>query len=170
MERVMCTCNPKHCTLTMCKMKFISRYLSTFNIAYVTHETIKSLSYQTKLFYQYSNNEFRPILIDMRVKMFSVNNETSKSVLQSLFARIIANHTNIDRPCPLPPGEYYATNVSVGAIHLPSLLPEGRYKIHLSNIGPLEEILSHVTFLFEIKNYGILDLKMGWQVQFNVYK
>lgn len=161
MERVTCTCNPKHCSITMCKMKFISRNLNTFNIAYVTHETITSLLYRTQLFYQYSSNEFRPFLIDMRVEMCSVNNKLTKSLLQAVFAKIINNHTNIDRPCPLPSAEYYFTNISVGSIHLPSLLPEGRYKIQLTNIGVLEEILSRFTFLFQITNYGILDLKMG---------
>lgn len=161
MERVMCTCNPKHCSITICKIKFLSRNLNTFNIAYVTHEPIKSLTYQTKLFYQYSNNEFRPFLIDMRIEMCSVNNKTSKSLMQAVFAEIVKNHTNMNRPCPLPPSEYYFTNISVGAIHLPSLLPEGRYKLRLTNVGVLEEILSRFTFLFQIKNYGILDLRMG---------
>ncbi|KAG4067636.1 hypothetical protein HA402_005408 [Bradysia odoriphaga] len=145
----------------MCKMNFLSRHRNTFSIAYVTHHTIKILNYRSKMFYQYSNNEFRPFLIDMRVEMCSVNNRTSKSLLQSVFAGIVKNHTNMDAHCPLPPAEYYFKNVSVGAANLPSLLPEGRYKLRLTNMGEMDEILSSFYFFFQIKNYGILDLRMG---------
>lgn len=66
---------------------------------------------------QFSNNEFRPFLVDMRIEMCSVNNKTSKSLLQAVFAEIVKNHTNMNTPCPPQPAEYYFTNISVGSIN-----------------------------------------------------
>lgn len=73
----------------------------------------------------------------------------------------IGSHSNFDEPCPWYPGDKYIKDFNFGIEHVPSLVPEGRYLMNVSmNQGP-KVVKVFWEIYFEIKNYGILDLRIG---------
>lgn len=162
LERVTCICNPHYCKYTVCNVKAKSRDISNLNLNITIKEIITVQMAKVKMFYQFSNNEYRPVLIDFSGNICASVSGSTGVTFWKVMKNALGNKTNIVQRCPYQRGEYYIKDFNFNASHLPSILPVGRYliKIHLSTYN--NEPFHNVSIYFNVANYGILDLNMGW--------
>lgn len=161
LERVVCFCNPKHCTWNTCKIKFKSRQIANFNILATLKTKHTVLDYNVKAYYQFSNNEYRPILLDVTDEYCSSLSGSSGSIFMSAVNRAWGNKSNIFQPCPYLPGEYFVKDWNLDASHLPSIIPAGRYLIKVIFRTEFHDLLYNMSVYFNVANHGVLDLGMG---------
>lgn len=128
---------------------------------YILASTITSLKYHSKAYYQFSNNEYRPMLFNVRVDYCAAEAGTELSVFHDAFRGIFRNHTNAFQPCPLVPGDYYVEDWNFVATDLPSVIPAGRYLIRTRFATVSDEFIATTAVYFRIENHGILDLNVG---------
>ena len=83
-------------------------------------------------FHKFSNNEYRPMLVDTQFDFCAIQNGIGSSPLYTVLMKMIENSTNFNRKCPLPPGEYYIKNFNLQAQHLPNIIPSGLYKVNFT--------------------------------------
>lgn len=145
----------------MCKVKFISWKVATLNVIGTLKKKITSMKVGMKAFYKFSNNEYRPILVDHTVDYCAVKEGLLSSPLYNFFEHVWANKTNLFQPCPLMPGEYYVKDWNFEAAHLPSIVPAGRYIFQSIFRMQSNYVLMNNSVYFYVANYGILDLAMG---------
>lgn len=160
LERVVCFCNPKYCKWIECNIKFISRQVANLNMIANINRKITAANYTFKLYYKFSNNEYRPILMDLTADYCTKQPGVSALKLMNVLSTMWGNNTNIFQPCPFLPGEYYVKNWNFAASDLPSVVPAGRYLLNVTVRTESNDVFNSSTY-FYIANYGILDLNMG---------
>lgn len=128
LEKMLCNIKPNYCHWT-CKIKAKSRYDASMNTTLTLFRTATAIKYHSKAYYQFSNNEYRPMLLDIRVDYCAVEAGSVASVFQNVLKGIWGNRTNLFQHCPLAPGEYYIRDWNFVATDLPSIIPAGRYFI-----------------------------------------
>lgn len=99
-----------------------------------------------KSYYKFSNNEYRPVYINIVTNFCDGMN----SVFQKYLFNMFGNYTNIFQPCPLWPGEYYIKNFNFAAQHLPSIIPAGRYLVNTSAYTQSNDWLFNTSVYFYI--------------------
>lgn len=107
-----------------------------------------------KSYFQFSNNEFRPVGFDTAFDFCAIQAGLSSSPLHAVMMNVLANTTNINRKCPFPPGEYYVKNLNFQARHIPNILPAGRHLINISCYIQSNIWLHNVSIYFSVSNYG----------------
>lgn len=160
LEKVLCECSPKYCSFITCNVKALSRQIATLNLAGLLTKTVSNPKYNTESFYQFSNNEYRPVYLHTSDDYCKNEAGTSKSPLHDLLKAALANYTNLFRSCPFVPAKYYLKGFNFDASHLPNVIPVGRYAMKTS-VYERNETIGNVTVYFQVHNYGILDLSMG---------
>lgn len=114
-----------------------------------------------KMYYKFSNNEYRPVLMDVTVDHCADQPGSSSSIFVNLLKTMWYNKTNIFQQCPLSRGEYYIKDWNYSAADLPSVLPAGRYLIKASFRTEFNDLFLNASLYFNVENHGILDLNMG---------
>lgn len=159
LERVLCKCSPTFCSVE-CKIKFISRERADYNMLMKLLKPLQHIEYHMDTYYKHSNNEYRPMLIVLRDDY--CKSYPSRSSLNALGLLLIAygNHTNINKPCPWNPGDYYVKDFNLSIKHWPIFVPEGRHKLNFTVYSQAVFVVYFEVY-FEVKNHGILDLRVG---------
>lgn len=160
MERIICTCG-EYCNFTTCKVKFISRSIATANVIGTLKKPISAMRDSMKSYYKFSNNEYRPMLINYEYDFCDLQEGLYDSPLHTVLMKGFANYTNINRKCPFPPGEYYVKGLNLEARHLPSIIPAGRYLVNLTTYVQNHDWLYNISVYFSCTNYGTLDTSLG---------
>lgn len=166
LEKLLCFCNPKFCTIHTCNVKFKSRQVANLNWAATINRNLTYLNYNVKMYYQFSNNEYRPILMDVTVDHCGDEPGSASSTFLKLLKTMWLNKSNIwfDQ-CPIPLGEYYIRDWNFSAADLPSVIPAGRYLVKGIFRAQFDEVLGSTSLYFNVDNHGILDLNMGWVIK-----
>ncbi len=161
LERTTCSCEPTTCNVT-CNVKFISRTRANFNTMVTLQKPLHSVIFHAKSFYKHSNNEYRPMLLDVQGEFCSAKSGSKKPIFLHLLLNVVENYSNIDQPCPWYPSEYFVKDFNFGIEHIPSMVPEGRYCMNVTlKTGEANRFVANWHIYFRITNYGILDLKVG---------
>lgn len=113
-----------------------------------------------KMYYKFSNNEYRPILMDFSGNV-CVKTTASAGIFWNTLKNVLGNNTNILQACPYLPGVYFIKDFNFNASHLPSILPAGRYLIKIDVSTEFSNALHSESVYFYVANYGILDMDMG---------
>lgn len=149
--------------MNMCNVKFKSRQVANLNFVATLHRTIPALSFNMKGYYKFSNNEYRPILMDTTVDYCAEQPGTASAALKNFLKSIWRNSSNFFDKAPLCPmlrGEFYIKDWNFSASDLPSIMPSGRYLVNTTGYAPNGSVFN-TSMYFLIANYGILDLNMG---------
>ncbi|KAJ6636421.1 hypothetical protein Bhyg_15011 [Pseudolycoriella hygida] len=164
LERVTCICDPKTCVSVTCGVKFVSRTVVTYNTELIVKRNVNRMLFHLKTFLKASNNEYRPMLINVQEELCD---SKRAEVKPGIVSNVVLNNlkdgvTNFQAKCPVTPGKYFAKDFNFGAKHLPSIFPEGRYLMEVNLSGPTSDkwIVSWKIY-FNVKNYGVLDLNVG---------
>lgn len=156
---MVCVCG-EFCKFTTCKVKFVSRHVATGSAVLISKKEARAIKFTVKSYYKFSNNEYRPMLINAQFDYCAAQAGFVTSALFTAMMNVFGNNTNINHKCPFPIGEYYVKDVNFRASHLPSLFPTGRYYINLTT-HQFTEFLYTALIYFSIDNYGIKDWTMG---------
>ncbi len=160
LERLVCVCG-NDCTFKLCKVRFLSRDVATGNVILATKTTITAWNDYMKSYYKFSNNEYRPMLINSGYDFCAAQEDLANSPLNNLIINAIKNHTNWNRKCPFPPGEYYVKNLNLQAKHMISMIPAGRYLMNISSYIQSNVWLYNISVYGSVANYGIQDMNIG---------
>ena len=161
LERAFCFCNPKYCISSACGVKFISRTIANLNMNFITKRNLTAITYRMRSFYKFSNNEYRPMLIDVTVNYCEAEQGIFTSPLHKYLKTVWINYSNMFQTCPIPPGEYYIKNFNFRSHHLPSIAPAGRYLMNTTIRVQNNDIFINTSVYFYIANHGVLDLDIG---------
>lgn len=74
---------------------------------------------------------------------------------------VYGNHTNINRQCPFPAGEYFVKDLNAQVDHLPSIVPSGRYLIKSTAYQQFNDFGYNLSVYVTISNYGTTNIEMG---------
>ncbi len=159
LERVLCKCDATWCS-TVCKVKFISRERAEYNAAAKLHKTLNYIGYHAQTFYKGSNNEYRPMLLDVRDDYCESYVKHSK-MLDFLLGLFEEKNFNFNKPCPWYPGDYYIKDFNFNIVHWPSIIPEGRYILNFTFYRGPNLFLGYYQIYFAVTNHGLLDLRVG---------
>lgn len=101
---------------------------ATFN------RTIKSFFIHANLFYQFSSNEYRPLLFNLWEDFCGYMNGDELNRFLSIFLPRYMKNTNFNHTCPYKPGVYQIKfdNISFNALDFIKMIPAGRYRFELS--------------------------------------
>lgn len=162
LERIVCICG-NYCTFKICNVKFISRDVANANVKLVLKREGLAYKFTFKTFYQFSNNEYRPILVSSNAQIDYCAIQAGKynSPLHTAIMNVLGNHTNINRKCPFPPGEYFVTDLNAQVTHLPNIVPSGRYLINSTAYQQFNDWVYNISIYVTISNYGTTDFGMG---------
>lgn len=81
------------------------------------------MNFRVKTYYKFSNNEYRPALIDTSVDICAAQSGLYSSPLFNVFKNVVGNTTNfLDHNCPYPPGTYYVIDMRPDATMFPSVV------------------------------------------------
>ena len=106
-ERITCNCNLELCEMKMCNVKFKSRNVTNLNLVIAIKKELPQLQLTMKSFYKFSNNEYRPMLVNTNYDQCAIQNGNGSSPFYTLLLKILVNTTNFYQKCPFLPGEYY---------------------------------------------------------------
>lgn len=129
------------------------------NLNFTVLRTLKSITYNVKTYYQFSNNEYRPTLVDITTD-YGDNTVYLKPGIHRIIENMMRNYSNIFTKCPFQPGEYYLKDWNFAAQHLPSVVPAGRYLANIT-LWVDSNFAYHTATYFYVANHGILDLNFG---------
>lgn len=103
------------------------------------------------------------MLLDVRDEFCDAVSGKRKSAILDVILRGLSTHTNLNKPCPMKPGdgEFYIKDFNFGIEHWPSFIPEGRYIMNASLRGESNNFIAYLQIYFEVTNHGILDLRVG---------
>ncbi len=159
LERAVCECDATWCS-AVCNIKFISRERAEYNTMVKLHKPLNYFGYRIQTFHKASNNEYRPMLLDVSDDYCESYVKHKHSTILAFSMKMLGNHTNIFKPCPWYPGEYYIQNFNFSIGHWPSFIPEGRYILNFT-INKQANILGYWQTYFNVVNHGTLDLRVG---------
>lgn len=142
-------------------MKVVSRDVATANVVILSKREVLEFRFTFKTFYQFSNNEYRPILIDAELDFCALQAGHYKSPLHAAIMHVYGNHTNINRQCPFPVGEYFVKDLNAQVDHLPSIVPSGRYLIKSTAYQQCNDFGYNISVYVTISNYGTTNIEMG---------
>lgn len=162
-EKAFCFCNPKYCQFTTCNIKVKSRHVANMNMIATVKQNLTNVQYTMKTFYQFSNNEYRPMLIDNTFNYCDDGKGVVSSSLLKYLQTVWGNSTNIFKPCPISPGEYYVKDWSFAASDLPSgVIPGGRYLVKtLLHTDDGKVSFLNTSLYFYVSNYGTTAWNLG---------
>lgn len=158
LERVRCKSDPTILSIE-CNVKFISREVANFNSNFKLLKPINYIGYRFQSFYKHSNNEYRPMLVDLRDEF--CESYVKRSIILNVMLKTIGDNINFNKSCPWSPGDYYVKDFNFAIEHMPSLVPEGRYLLNITVNDKSNIIIAYWEVYFRVTNYGILDLSVG---------
>lgn len=159
LERMVCR-GGKWSDVKICRVKFLSRNVATANFVGTLKKTATTMRFHFKTLFKFSNNEYRPMLVDSSVNFCQIQAGLYSSPLYTFLLNIMKNQTNLNCKCPIPPGEYYIKNVNFQAHHLPSIIPAGQYIANVTTFIEPDELIHNVLFYFAVVNYGVDQWKI----------
>ncbi|KAJ6640215.1 hypothetical protein Bhyg_12965 [Pseudolycoriella hygida] len=160
-EKLVCDINPMYGNIK-CSTKTKSRNVTHVNMNLTLSHKVETVTYNIKTFYQFSNNEYRPMLIDSTMDFCKNQKGIEHSPLHAAFKKTLITLMNVYEACPFLPGKvYYIKDWNFVASDLPSLVPAGRYVLKAQFFGGHNEYALTFAIYFRVENYGILDLKVG---------
>lgn len=121
---------------------------------------VSSFKFTVKMFYKFSNNEYRPVFIDTEIDFCAVQAGNQNSPVYDVIMGAYANYSNLNQKCPFLPGQYYVRNLNFEARYLPSIFPAGRYLINSTGISS-NVWMYNTSIYFSVVNHGIQDWSMG---------
>lgn len=160
-ERVKCKCAPEVCRILKCRVNFISRDRADVNILGTLFKPLSYIRYRLRAYYKHSNNEYRPMHADIRDDYCKSFPNRSSITPLGILLNIVGEHTNMNKPCPWPTGDYYIKDFNFLPKHLPSLIPEGRHMLNFTVYSEQNAVMCNAELYFSVSNYGILDLRIG---------
>lgn len=78
-----------------------------------------------------------------------------------VFMKMFGDHINFNKPCPWLPGDYYIKEFNFALKDWPNFIPEGRYILNTTLFTQPDVASANFKIYFEVKNYGILDMRVG---------
>lgn len=160
LERVICFCDPTYCIYSQCNIKFKSASIASMTLIGTLIKPITTIRYTAQTFYQFSNNEYRPILINVAVDYCGNESGFLQSAMHAFVKAAWGNTTNLFSSCPLQPGEYYIKDWNFDASHLPNVVPAGRYSMKTVVYDSDQFVLNNSVY-FQVSNYGVSAFNMG---------
>ncbi len=158
LERAVCKCDPAWCS-TVCNIKFISRETAEYNALVKLYKKLTYIGYRIQTFHKASNNEYRPMLVDLRDD--HCDSFAKRAKILDFLIKMLENHSNFNKPCPLYPGDYDIKNFNFSISHWPNFIPEGRYIVNITINREPNILLGYWQTYFYVVNHGILDLRVG---------
>ncbi|KAJ6639771.1 hypothetical protein Bhyg_12518 [Pseudolycoriella hygida] len=160
-EKCVCDINPRYGNST-CSTKVKSRNVTNVNASFTLIRKVEDLTYNAKTFYQFSNNEYRPMLIDVTMNFCANEKGIPSSPLHAVMRAIINDYTNFYDSCPFLPGKlYYVKDWNFVASDLPSVVPAGRYMLNFTFFCDRGQYCGNFGVYFRVDNHGILELNVG---------
>lgn len=101
---------------------------ATFN------RTLESIFVHSSIFHQFSNNEYRPFLLNVWEDFCGYMRGDKRNMYLNLLAPLFMKNINFNHTCPYHPGMYLVKfdNVSVSDLDTIKIIPAGRYRLELS--------------------------------------
>lgn len=113
------------------------------------------------MFYQFSNNEYRPVFIDTEIDFCAAQAGKLNSQVFKVIMGTYEKFTNVNQNCPFMPGQYYVKGLNFQSKYLPSIFPVGRYLINSTARLKSNEWIYNTSIYISINYNGIHDYSMG---------
>lgn len=160
LEKVICSSGILF-THTACNIKLKSRDVAEMNIIGLLRKKVSSFIFTIKMFFKFTNNEFRPVFIDTEIDYCAAQAGILNSQVHKMIMNAFANYSNFNRRCPFLPGEYYVKGLNLRPQHLPSMFPVGLYLINSTAHTRHNEWIYNTSIYISIKYHGVNDFSMG---------
>lgn len=160
LEKMLCKIKPKYGSL-VCKIKPKSRNDASMSVNVTLIRKLTAMTYHCTGYYQFSNNEYRPMILNVKTDFCAAQSGLLDSLYQNVFTHIWRNKTNIFQNCPIPPGYYYLKDWNFVAADLPNIIPAGRYLVVTDFFANSDELAASTSTYFRVENHGILDMNVG---------
>lgn len=134
MERVECVRIPNSIlSVKRCVAKSLSRDRIHVDGLGVVSRTINTTFIHVSVYYQFSNNEYRPFLINKWEDLCGYFRGEMGNFLIAFIYPVIRDYTNIGHTCPIKADSYYfkIKNESINMFNYDQLVPAGRYRIDI---------------------------------------
>lgn len=131
------------------------------NLIATLKKRVSSFKFTIKMFYKFSNNEYRPLFINTEIDFCAAQVGSFYSPIFTTIMNAYANYSNFNQKCPFMPGQYYVKGLNIQARHLPDIFPVGRYLINSTARTQSNEWVYNTSIYVSISNYGIKDFSMG---------
>lgn len=138
-------------TITKCMAKSLSQQHVRADVQVTLNRTIKSIFLRERIYMQFSNNEYRPLLLDRTEDFCAYMKGDLSNILLSRLYPTFTQFTNLNHTCPYHPGLYIVkiSNLTISSVAPTMLVPSGRYRIE---IGVYDEF--NGPMLFKAHIYG----------------
>lgn len=126
-----------------------NRYHVDFQVT--LNHTIKSFFIHYAMYYKFSNNEYRPFMINVWEDFCGYMNGDKKNLVIGIIYPNIREYTNMNHTCPYKPGLNFVTmyNLSIHDFVLDFIIPSGRYYLEINGHSGFEGPM-----IGQIKVYG----------------
>lgn len=102
------------------------------------------------------------MLIDSEVDFCAVQAGIYASPLHTVVMNVFGNHTNMNRKCPFPAGEYYVNDVNAQNVSFPSFVPVGRYLVNSTAYQQNNDWVYNLSIYLSVShNYQMKGLQLG---------
>lgn len=161
MEKMYCSISSKYGTVKVCNVKLKSRDLVTANAIFDLKKVVTAVHFQMRTYYKYSNNEYKPTLINANEDVCAVKEGLYISPLYNFVHAFYGKYSNMfSQKCPFLPGEYYVKDFNLQATELPGIFPHGQFLVNHTVFAQFNDWLFNVSAYFQVTNYGVQDFNL----------